>query len=128
MSFLITVILIFKTLDKSFESGAIKAGILLVLFQNYFFFATGHETSFTHIKWEAGFHGFEDNHEPIIRLILMILILLNTFSSTLLVSVGGIGLVVCFTFVKNLSHKILINRLVLFLFIYFIIGSIKVYY
>lgn len=102
---------------------------MLVLFQNFFFFATGHETSFTHIKWEAGFHGFEgDNNNPIIRLILMILILLNTFSSTLLVSVGGIGLDLSHKILKNLSHKMLINRLVLFLFIYFIIGSIKVYY
>ena len=49
--------------------------------------------SFTHIKWEAGFHGFEgENSNPYIRVFIMIFILINTFSSVLIVSVGGIGL------------------------------------
>lgn len=37
--------------ERSIENEAIKSSILLILFQSYFFYATGHETSFTHIKW-----------------------------------------------------------------------------
>lgn len=89
------------------------------MFQGCFFFGTGHESTFTHIKWDSGFHGFEgDNNNPIIRLILMILILMNTFSSSIIVSIAGLG------FIYRLKmRKIDFIRLMLF---YFVISSLKV--
>ncbi len=77
----------------SSEIKVIDFNLVLVLLQQYFFYATGHETSFTHIKWEAGFHGFEsENSNPVIKVFVMIFILINTYSSALVVAIGGIGL------------------------------------
>lgn len=57
--------------------------LLLFVIDHYFFYATGHETAFIYIRWESGFHGFYgDNNNPVIRLIMAIFILLNTFSSS----------------------------------------------
>ena len=88
------------------------------MFQSYYFYATGHETTFTHIKWEAGFHGFEgDNNNPLLRIILMILILINTFSSNLLTSISSFGL-------RNSSGL----KIEVLIFSFFIFSSLKVTY
>ena len=59
----------------------------MLLLQSYFFYASGHETTFTHIKWESGFHGFDgDNNNHLIRLVMAIFILLNTFCSQVLIA------------------------------------------
>jgi hypothetical protein len=66
---------------------------LLFILQFYYFYATGHETVFTSIKWEAGFHGFDgDNNNKFVRFIMTLLILGNTFSSQIITSIS-IGLI-----------------------------------
>ena len=53
--------------------------------EHYFFYATGHETTFTHIKWESGFHGFDgDDNNKLIRLCMAIMIFSNTFPAKFL--------------------------------------------
>ncbi len=92
---LIQVLILYARHRSSWNSEVkvIDFSLILILLQHYFFYATGHESVFTHIKWEAGFHGFEsENSNPVIRVFVMIFILLNTFSSNLIVVVGGIGL------------------------------------
>lgn len=62
--------------------------MFLFVLQHYFFYATGHETAFIHIRWESGFHGFfGDNNNVIVRLIMAILILINTNSGIFITSV-----------------------------------------
>lgn len=59
--------------------------IFLFLLEHYFFYATGHETTFTHIKWESGFHGFDgDNNNKLVRLCMGIMIFSNTFPTKFL--------------------------------------------
>ena len=45
-----------------------------------------HETTFTHIKWHAAFHGIDgdSSNNAIVRLAMMLLVVVNTFSSTLI--------------------------------------------
>lgn len=97
--------------------------LVLVVLQYYFFYASGHETSFTHIKWEAGFHGFEgDNKNPFIKLLTMIFILLNTYSSVVIVITGGFSLLnfaylfQCDTY-NQLEYVFIRSVLKIFLFI-----------
>ena len=62
--------------------------MFLFLAQHYFFYATGHETTFTNIKWESAFHGlYGDTSTTISHFAMGSLIVLNTFCSTLLVGI-----------------------------------------
>ena len=63
--------------------------LVMTLFQYYFFYATGHETIFTHIKWESAFQGIDgDNNNYLLRVVMGFFIVLNTFSSTFVISFG----------------------------------------
>jgi hypothetical protein len=60
--------------------------VTLFLLQHYYFYATGHETTFTNIKWESAFHGmYGDTSTTISHLALGSLIVSNTFCSTIIV-------------------------------------------
>lgn len=78
--------------DQKKKNVALKINnhfVFLFVLQHYFFYASGHETTFNHIKWDAGFHGFYgDNNNALIRLFMGTLILLNTFQAYLMVSFG----------------------------------------
>ncbi len=75
--------------------------IFLLLLKCYFFYATGHETTFTHIKWDSAFHGFNgDNNNIIKRIIMGTLIILNTFSSLVICSVS-VGYIYKIDLIKN---------------------------
>jgi hypothetical protein len=59
--------------------------LIVFLLQNYFFYATGHETTFTNIKWESAFHGmYGDTSTAISHLVMGALIISNTFCSTII--------------------------------------------
>ncbi|RNA38083.1 phosphatidylinositol class O [Brachionus plicatilis] len=56
--------------------------VFLFLLEHYFFYATGHETTFTHIKWESAFHGFDgDNNNKLVRVVMALMIISNTFAA-----------------------------------------------
>jgi hypothetical protein len=60
--------------------------VFLFLIQRYFFYATGHETTFTNIKWESAFHGmYGDTSTTVSHLVMGSLIVVNTYCSTILV-------------------------------------------
>jgi hypothetical protein len=97
--------------------------VFLFLLQHYFFYASGHETTFNHIKWDAGFHGFYgDNNNALIRLFMGSLILLNTFQAYLMVSLGCALLLASnfssnrFKHTKNLAVHFF-NALLIFFFL-----------
>ena len=97
------------------------------MLQHYFFYATGHETSFTHIKWEAGFHGFEgDNKNSFNKIIIMILILTNTFSSIYVISIGGFGLLNYHDLFKNEKLPDLRNKIISSTLKFYLYNAIKV--
>ena len=78
---------------------------MLVLLQHYFFY-TGHEATFTHIKWEAGFHGFDGQiNNIVIRAIVMAFILVNTFYGVLIVSIAGSGFLNYYEIIHNQNAK-----------------------
>lgn len=59
--------------------------MMVFLLENYYFYASGHETIFTNIKWESAFHGFDgDNNSILLRILMGGLIVFNTFSSILI--------------------------------------------
>ena len=63
--------------------------VFLFVLGYFYFYASGHETVFTHIKWEAGFNGFDgDNNNRLVRLIMAGLIVANTFSALILSSLA----------------------------------------
>jgi hypothetical protein len=89
---LIYLIIISKLLFD--HNQAIKQDLQLIYFmllQHYFFYASGHETNFTHIKWQAAFHGFSGETSGYwhIRTLMGAFIILNTFSSTILCSLAS---------------------------------------
>jgi hypothetical protein len=105
--------------------------IFLFLLKYYYFYATGHETTFTHIRWDSGFHGiYGDNNNPLIRLVMGFFILSNTFSSVIITSIS-IGLYFLneknkgrdelenFRVNKKILHNTIISKFITF-------GTIKV--
>jgi hypothetical protein len=66
----------------------------MIILQQYFFYATGHENTFTNIRWEVVFHGFDGNSSNIlVRLISIIFLLLSTFSSYVIIALYLIKMV-----------------------------------
>ena len=79
--------LFIENVEKAFEATKLDISLVLFLLEHYFFYATSHETAFIHIRWESGFHGFQaDSNNPIIRFIMALFILFNTFSGVLICS------------------------------------------
>ena len=63
--------------------------IFIFLLKYYFFYATGHETTFTHIRWDSGFHGiYGDNNNNLLRILMGFFIVSNTFSSIIITSIS----------------------------------------
>lgn len=59
----------------------VDMSLFMFVLEHYFFYASGHETAFIHIRWESGFHGFYgDNNNVLLRAIMAVLILINTYS------------------------------------------------
>lgn len=98
--------------------------ILLYLIEHYFFYATGHETAFIHIKWESGFHGFYgDNNNRFVRIIMASLIISNTFSAILICSIF-LTLLVCKSANRQQNLKLILkltflNSIKVLVYIYF---------
>lgn len=98
-----------------------------MVLQYYFFYASGHETSFTHIKWEAGFHGFGDNKNPAIRFLIMIFILLNTYSSVVIVITGGLALLNISYLFQCDTYRQLEKNFIRSVLKYFLFAAVKVF-
>jgi hypothetical protein len=116
--------------DVSISKGEINANLFFLILQFYFFYATGHETTFTHIKWETAFHGFHgDGGNIVSRGLMAILVMIETFSSNILISIGW-GLLFAKQFkigeVKQINKKFLLliieliflNGLKVYFFVY----------
>lgn len=91
----ISICILFFLLNFNFKFSNIRLDIkpslvshlsLMILIQNYFFYATGHETTFTLIRWDAVFHGFDgDSNNLLIRILFITFLMISTYSSTVLV-------------------------------------------
>jgi hypothetical protein len=71
------------------ELGKMSSNKLLVpmfLLQQFYFYGTGHETTFTNIRWETVFHGLDGRSDSIVfHAIYGFLLVLGTFGSYIVV-------------------------------------------
>jgi hypothetical protein len=82
---LIFILNILKSIQKQ-DKTIDKTIITLIILQQYFFYATGHEKTFTNIRWEVAFHGLDGNSKNFFVAISSGLFLfMSTFSSSILV-------------------------------------------
>ena len=80
--FIINILTSIKNQDKTID----KTMITLIILQQYFFYATGHENTFTNIRWEVAFHGLDGNSKNLfVALNSGLFLFLSTFSSSILV-------------------------------------------
>ena len=84
--FSVPLISVEKTLSDTLFYSWISS---LFLLKYFYFYATGHETTFTHIRWDSAFHGiYGDSNNQLIRGLMALLILTNTFSSIIITPVS----------------------------------------
>lgn len=72
--------------------------ITMIILQQYFFYATGHEKTITNIRWEVAFHGFDGNSRNLfIAFSSGVFLLISTFSSPILVLTNFFGIIKTFS-------------------------------
>lgn len=80
------VLILFIVFIKEIPLNSIV--LTMTLIQQYYFYATGHEPTFTNIRWEVVFHGLTgDSSNIFISIISTIFLLITTYSSYLFVSI-----------------------------------------
>ena len=100
--------------------------ITIIVLQQYFFYATGHENTFTSIRWEAVFHGLDGNSNNLfVRIISILFLLLSTYSSSVISVIYLILIIEKFSIDKKTETQSNANKQIYFLkFCFFI--SLKV--